>query len=91
MTKQEQPDLEEKTYTVCQFPTGIEHSSIEFLATSVGGANVYYPNYLNNDDMCSFSLALEGEHSREVIEGILKRNDFRHKVVRGKSNFPYRL
>jgi len=92
MGRVEQPDVEEKMYTLLLFlQVGISHACIELLKTSLKGVNAYYPSCLNDDDSLPCRLALEGEHSREQLEGILQRSDFEYKVVRGKTNTPYRL
>ena len=92
MKRVEQPDIEEKTYTLLRFPqVGIPHSCIQLLQTSLRGVNAYYPSCLNDDGSLPCKLALEGEYSREQLEEILQRNDFEYKVVQGKSNTPYKL
>mgnify|MGYP001591397091 FL=1 len=93
MGRVEQPDIEDKTYTLLRFPAlrGVPHSSIQLLRMEFKGINVYYPSCLNNDDLWPCRLALEGEHSLAQLVKVLQRNDFEYKVVQGKSNAPYTL
>ncbi|MBI5421177.1 MAG: hypothetical protein HZA35_02585 [Parcubacteria group bacterium] len=93
MVRQEQLDIEEKTYTLIRFQPfgGIAYSCIKLLARIIGGVNVYYSSCCNSDDPSSCRLALEGQHARELIEYVLGRTDFEYKVVRGRSNTPYAL